>query len=112
MPILIKDIQRNASEIIRIEVSEFKGKELINIRIWYVAARDKDGNEIYKPTQKGIALDLAEFDELKKGIDKLAVYIKDKNTGTVPDQPAPKNRADYSEGLPDQDEVEDTGEEN
>ena len=28
----------------------------------------------------------------------------------VPDQPDPKNRADYSEGLPDQDEVEDTEE--
>ena len=108
MSVLIKDIQRNANEIIRIEVSEFKGKELINIRIWYVAARDSDGNEIYKPTQKGIALDIAEFDELRKSIDKLAAYINDRKSGIVPDQPAPKNRADYSEGLPDQDEVEDT----
>ncbi len=108
MSVLIKDIQRNANEIIRIEVSEFKGKELINIRIWYVAARDNDGNEIYKPTQKGIALDIAEFDELRKGIDKLEAYIKDRKTDAVPDQPAPKNKADYSEGLPDQDEVEET----
>jgi len=106
MSVLIKDIQRNANEIIRIEVSEFKGKELINIRIWYVAARDNDGNEIYKPTQKGIALDIAEFDELRKGIDKLTAYINDKRSGNVPEQPAPKNKADYSEGLPDQDEVE------
>ncbi|NLV67215.1 MAG: hypothetical protein GXY14_06025 [Spirochaetes bacterium] len=110
MAVLIKDIQRNANEIIRIEVSEFKGKELINIRIWYVAARDNDGNEIYKPTQKGIALDIAEFDELRKGIDKLEAYIKDSNTGTIPDQPLPKNKADYSEGLPDQDEEAETGE--
>ena len=110
MSVLIKDIQRNSNEIIRIEVSEFKGKELINIRIWYVAARDNDGNEVYKPTQKGIALDIAEFDELRKGIDKLEVYIKDRKSGVVPDQPDPKNRADYSEGLPDQDEVEDTEE--
>ena len=35
MAVLIKDIQRNNNEIIRIEVSEFKGRELINIRIWY-----------------------------------------------------------------------------
>ena len=108
MSILIKDIQRNASEIIRIEVSEFKGKELINIRIWYVASRDNDGKEIYKPTQKGIALDIAEFEELRKGIDKLAVYIKDRNSGSVPDQPDPKNRADYSEGIPGQDKEEET----
>ena len=109
MSVLIKDIQRNASEIIRIEVSEFKGKELINIRIWYVAARDNDGNEIYKPTQKGIALDITEFDELRKGIDKLSAYINDKKTGQVPDQPLPKNKADYTEGLPDQDETEEAG---
>jgi len=105
MSVLIKDIQRNANEIIRIEVSEFKGKELINIRIWYVAARDNNGNEIYKPTQKGIALDIAEFGELKNGIDKLAMYIQDKTAGSIPDQPAPKNRADYSEGIPDQEEI-------
>lgn len=108
MSVLIKDIQRNANEIIRIEVSEFKGKELINIRIWYVAARDNEGNEIYKPTQKGIALDIAEFEELRKGIDKLELYIKDRKSDKVPDQPAPKNKADYSEGLPDQDEIEDS----
>ncbi len=106
MAVLIKDIQRNNNEIIRIEVSEFKGMELINIRIWYVAGRDMDGNEIYKPTQKGVALNITEFSELKNGIDKLEAYIKDKKTGKVPEQPVPANRADYSEGIPDQDEID------
>lgn len=104
MAVLIKDIQRNNNEIIRIEVSEFKGKELINLRIWYVAGRDMDGTDIYKPTQKGVALNISEFSELKDGIDKLEAYIKDKISGTVPEQPAPLNRADYSEGIPDQED--------
>lgn len=112
MSVLIKDIQRNANEIIRIEVSEFKGKELINIRIWYVAARDKDGNEIYKPTQKGIALDIAEFEELRSGIEKLAEYVKDRKSGEIPEQPLPQNKADYSEGIPDQSEIENPDDEN
>jgi len=106
MAVLIKDIQRNNNEIIRIEVSEFKGKELINLRIWYVAGRDMDGNDIYKPTQKGVALNISEFSELKEGILKLEAYIKDKNSGNVPEQPAPVNKADYSEGVPDQDEID------
>lgn len=97
MAILIKDIQRNTNEIIRIEVSEFKGRELINIRIWYLAGRDADGNDIYKPTQKGVALNINEFSELKDGVDKLSKYIEDKNMGVVPDQPDPENKADYSE---------------
>ena len=106
MAVLIKDIQRNNNEIIRIEISEFKGIELINIRIWYVAGRDMDGNEIYKPTQKGVALNISEFSELKNGIDKLEAYIKDKTTGNVPEQPVPVNKADYSEGIPDQEEID------
>ncbi|HOP61750.1 MAG TPA: transcriptional coactivator p15/PC4 family protein [Spirochaetota bacterium] len=104
MSILIKDIQRNSNEIIRIEVSEFKGKELINIRIWYVAGRDMDGNDVYKPTQKGVALNISEFSELRDGILKLEEYIKDKAGDAVPEQPAPVHKADYSEGIPDQEE--------
>jgi len=87
MSVLIKDIQRNSSEIIRIEVSEFKGKELINIRIWYQAVDEKSGDVVYKPTQKGVALNIAEFEQLKDGIDKLGLYIRDRHSGSVPDQP-------------------------
>jgi len=112
MAVLIKDIQRNNNEIIRIEVSEFKGKELINLRIWYVAGRDMDGNDIYKPTQKGVALNISEFSELKDGIDKLEEYIKDKSSGVVPEQPLPAHRADYTEGIPDQDEIDPDEKEN
>ena len=103
MTVLIKDIQRNAGEIIRIEVSEFKGKELINIRIWYLAGRDSSGNDIYKPTQKGVALNIAEFGELRDAIDKLGAYIEDKESNSVPEQPEAKIKGDYTDGLPDQD---------
>ena len=96
MGVLIKDIQRNNNEIIRIEVSEFKGKELINLRIWYVADRDSNGNNIYKPTQKGVALNIAEFAELKDGIDRLQAYINDKAAGTVPEQLSEQKKVDDS----------------
>jgi hypothetical protein len=97
MPVLIKDIKRNNNEIIRVEVSEYKGKELINIRIWYVADRDSEGKDIYKPTQKGVALNISEFSALKDAINKLEAYINDRHHGTVPEQPAPLHKADYSE---------------
>ena len=106
MPVLIKDIKRNNNEIIRVEVSEYKGKELINIRIWYVADRDAEGKDIYKPTQKGVALNIAEFPALKDAIKKLEAYLNDKHYGTVPEQPVPLNKADYSEVPPDEEEVE------
>ena len=93
MSVLIKDIQRNSKEIIRIEVSEFKGRELINLRIWF-ADRDASGNDIYKPTQKGVALNITEFAELKDGIDRLGAYIKDRNAGTMPEQLSAQKKVD------------------
>ncbi len=78
---IIKDIQRNNTEIIRIEVSEYKGNELINLRIWYQAI-DDNGEVIYKPTQKGVALNLSKYDELLEGIEKIGQYIKDKGITT------------------------------
>lgn len=77
---IIADIERNSREIIRIEVSEFKGKELINLRIWY---SHFDGS--YRPTQKGVALDISKYDDLKAAIDKIGSFIKDKESGVIPD---------------------------
>jgi hypothetical protein len=79
---IIKDIQRNNNEIIRIEISEFKGNELINLRIWYQAI-DENGNVIYKPTQKGVALNINKYDELKEAINKVEEYINDKKAGLI-----------------------------
>ena len=80
MSVIIKDIERNNKEIIRIEISEFKGRELINLRIWYQAIDDK-GDIIYKPSQKGIALNISKYEELKEGIDKIGEYLQDKKDG-------------------------------
>ncbi|OHD70688.1 MAG: hypothetical protein A2W19_11955 [Spirochaetes bacterium RBG_16_49_21] len=87
MPVIIKDIKKNNNEIIRIEVSEYKGRELINIRIWFQTIESAGGDLVFKPTQKGVTLNIAEFEELKDGIEKLGNYIHDKLTGKKPIQP-------------------------
>ncbi len=74
---IIKDIQKNSKEIIRVEVSEFKGMKLINLRIWFQTI-DSNGTITYKPSQKGVTLNITQFNELKDAIDRLAVYIEDK----------------------------------
>jgi hypothetical protein len=83
---IIADIQRNASEIVRVEVSEFKGKELINIRIWYMSIDPQNGDQVYKPTQKGFALGIERFEELKNAVQRIGNYINDKDHGTQPEQ--------------------------
>lgn len=88
MSVIIKDIKKNNNEIIRIEVSEFKGRDLINIRIWYQTIDSGSGDLVFKPTQKGVTLNISEFEELKDGVDKLGNYIKDQLSGKKPEQPS------------------------
>jgi hypothetical protein len=87
MSVIIKDIKKNNNEIIRIEVSEYKGRDLINIRIWYQAIDGASGDVVFKPTQKGITLNISEFEELMDGVEKLGNYIHDQASGTKPKQP-------------------------
>ncbi len=47
---VIKDIEKNAREKIRISLTEFKGYDLVDLRVHY---EDEEGN--LKPTKKGIS---------------------------------------------------------
>jgi hypothetical protein len=89
---IIADIEKNSREIIRVEVSDFKGKELINLRIWF---QDFDGG--YKPTQKGITLDLSHYNSLKEAIEKIGQYITDKTGGFVPEVNKVQGASDVGE---------------
>lgn len=84
---IIKDIQKNSKEIIRVEVSEFKGMQLINLRIWFQTI-DANGTITYKPSQKGVTLNITQFNELKDAIDRLEVYIQDKGIQIDPKKEA------------------------
>jgi hypothetical protein len=61
---IIKDIDKGKGEIIRVEISEFKGKKLLNLRVWYT-----DSNGEYKPTQKGIAIPPELYEQVKEAIN-------------------------------------------
>lgn len=61
---IIRDIDKGSGEIIRVEVTEFKGSKYLNLRVWYT---DKETGE-YKPTQKGIAVKPEFYENLKKAV--------------------------------------------
>lgn len=60
---IIRDIDKGKGEIFRVEISEFKGKSFLNIRVWYT-----DANGEYKPTQKGIAIPPEFYPQIKEAI--------------------------------------------
>ena len=61
---LIAVFPKNKFEEIRVQIKEFKGYDLVDIRVF---AGSKDGEEKV-PTGKGISINVSHFLELKKAL--------------------------------------------
>lgn len=59
------EFKKNALEAIVIQFTEFKGKELLDLRIYYDLGNDKKD---WRPTPKGISISRELISELKKGV--------------------------------------------
>ena len=70
---IIKDIQKNKTQIIRVEISEYKEKKYLNIRTWY---KVDENDEEYKPSNKGIAINIEKYNELKDAILESEKHLK------------------------------------
>ena len=70
---VIGEMEKGWNEKIVFGVSEFKGKNYANIRIFY---EDDEGE--WKPTKKGISVNLEDFQEFKDHMEKLDTYIQEK----------------------------------
>lgn len=60
-------IEKNKREQIRIEVNEFRGQDLVDIRIYY---QDQDSGE-WKPSKKGIAFRVELLPEVIEALQAL-----------------------------------------
>jgi len=70
----IAEIDKTATEKVVATLSEFKGKQRIDIRIYY-----QDDNNESKPTKKGINLSLDDWQEFKDLIKKVDQAIGKRN---------------------------------
>lgn len=69
---IIGEMEKGWNEKIVFSVSEFKGKNYANIRIYY---EDDEGE--WKPTKKGVTVSLDSFAEFKENIEGLESYLKE-----------------------------------
>lgn len=81
---LIKSIEKNAKEDIRLELCEFKGHNLLNLRIFFKA---HDG--IF-PTKKGITLNLSLIPEILEGLQE--ARLEAEKAGLLPSDQREKRR--------------------
>lgn len=72
---VVKTIQKNAFQEIRIGISEFQGNDLIDIRTW----TSRQGSDEKMPTPKGISLNTKLYPELKEAILALEKDLMDNN---------------------------------
>ena len=71
----VATFNKNKFEEIRIGVKEYKGFDLIDLRVW-VDSKDAGGKV---PTAKGLSLNVELFKEFKKSILALEVTLKKNN---------------------------------
>lgn len=62
------ELERSPTEKLIIEKSNFKGRDLVNMRIYYLA--DGEGEEEWRPTKKGITFRLDQLDEVLGFLNK------------------------------------------
>lgn len=59
--VVLGEFEKNSKEVFRISISEFKGRNFLDIRVWY---RNADGE--FAPGKKGVAIPADKFDEFKE----------------------------------------------
>lgn len=67
---IVTEMERGWNEKLVFSLSDFKGKNYADIRIYY---EDDEGE--WKPTKKGITLSLDRFGEFKEHLDKLEEFL-------------------------------------
>jgi hypothetical protein len=62
---VIAEIQKNPTEIIRVSIEEFRGSTFVDCRVYW-----KSGEGEWKPSKKGLAVSRACIDEVIAGLEK------------------------------------------
>jgi Transcriptional Coactivator p15 (PC4) len=61
---VLHQFAKNATEEVRVSLTEYKGHKLIDLRIYY----EPEDGEDRRPTKKGITIDVGLYPELKKAM--------------------------------------------
>ncbi len=62
---LLATIPRTATEEIQVQLSEYKGRKFLDLRIFYTT----DSGNTWNPTKKGVAVYPENLDQLKEAIE-------------------------------------------
>lgn len=75
MDLIVARFPKNKYEEVRVQIKEYRGKDLLDIRIW----TDIKGVDEKIPTTKGVTMNISHFYDLKKAILDLEKVLKEHN---------------------------------
>ena len=72
---ILHQFAKNATEEVRVSLTEYKGHKLVDLRIYY----EPEGGGERRPTKKGITIDVGLYPELKKALVRMERELLKKN---------------------------------
>lgn len=70
---LIAQFEKNATEVVRVSLTEFRGRQLVDMRVCYL-----DDEGAYRPTRKGISLAVEGYLEFRNAVARLDKVLLDR----------------------------------
>jgi predicted phosphoadenosine phosphosulfate sulfurtransferase len=77
---VIAQFEKNATEVIRVSLAEYRGRKLIDVRVYY---SDDEGQ--YRPTKKGVSLTAERYTDFKRALLTLERVLLERNLITQSD---------------------------
>ena len=70
---VIAQFEKNATEVIRVTLTEYRGRQLVDARVYY---SDDEGQ--YRPTRKGLSLAVSLYADFKRAMLTLEKELLDR----------------------------------
>jgi len=93
-PALLR-IPKNATEEVRGELSEYRGHQLLNLRVWWTP----DDGKTWNPSKRGFALHVDALPELLAGLTDLEAEAERRGWLEDSGEPRPRRRRGKNRGT-------------
>jgi hypothetical protein len=71
---LIAQFDKNATEVVRVSLTEYRGRKLVDVRVYY---SDDEGQ--YHPTKKGVSLSVDVYPDFKRALLELEKILLERD---------------------------------
>ena len=71
---LIAQFEKNATEVVRVSLTEYRGRKLVDVRVYY---SDDEGQ--YRPTKKGVSLSVDVYPDFRRALVELEKILLERD---------------------------------